>query len=132
MDDVGRKTTVRIVKVLQDRGISAWSYDQGALDLERKTVDDSLMICNPEAVLVIVEKIGLVSKSWGLTSVKEFEIESRLLMADSEKVVWQARTTGNIQGDPSLRDTHRKLAAQIIGKLEAKNIVPGHQSGSEK
>ena len=132
MFGVGRKAAVRLVEEFQDRDIKAWSYDQGSLNLARKTVDDSLMNCEPEAVLVLVEKLGLVSKSWGSTSVKEFEIESSLMLPGSENVVWRARTTCKVEGSPSLRETYIKLTEQILVKLAAKDIVPeGHLSSKK-
>jgi hypothetical protein len=120
----GRKASKHLTKEFQNRGLTAWFYDQGSLNLDRKSARDSLEVCKPEAVLVLDEKLGLLSKSWGSTTVKEFEIESSLYLVGSDEAVWKARTMGNIEGSPSTRNTHIELAQQILDKLVVDEVIP--------
>ena len=129
MYGVGRRAAKSLVQELRARGLQAWSYDQGSLNLNRRSLEDSLGVCEPMAVLVLNEKLGLMANSWGATSVKEFEFESNMILRGSDQVVWRARTTGKVSGSPSLRDSHLKLAEQILAKLTADQVIPPAGSG---
>ncbi len=120
----GRRTASLLARELNARGVTAWHYAHDSLDLARTSLVDSLAACRPDAVLVLRENLGVLGKSWGQTTVKEFELESSLHLPATDEVVWRARTTYEVSGQPSQRGTYLKLSEQILEKLVEDGIIP--------